>query len=99
MYAVLRLEAAHVGDAVLFQNSREICLGHVVGEGAVAEYAGGIAGRRPCLSPRDNALPNGLDLLARNPFGETRYQHAAADAVNGFASERPGFDGDAQIEA
>src|SRR3989339_1357218 len=79
------LQTPHVVYSVLLKYRREIGLGDVVGEGAVAEDAGAVAGRGEFLVPGDYALGQGLDVLTGDLGGKAGHQHAAADTVHGQA--------------
>ena len=61
---VASLQAAHVFEAVLLEDGGEVGLGHVVGEGAVAEDDGGVAGRGQLLVPGHDAQCQRLDFVA-----------------------------------
>ena len=58
------LQAPHVFQPVLLEDGGEVGLGHVVGEGAVAEDDVRLAGRGQFLVPGDDAERQRLHLLA-----------------------------------
>jgi hypothetical protein len=66
---------------VLFQDGREVGLGHVVGEGAVAEDAGGVAGGGQRLVPGDDTLREWLYVVAADLLRQAGQQDTAADGI------------------
>ena len=62
---------------MLIKDCGEVGLGHVGGEGSIAEDACGVAGGRERLVPGDNALRERLNVVA----GEACEQHLSADAI------------------
>ena len=84
---------------MLLQNGGEIGFGHIIGKGAVAEHAGGIAGGGQFLVPGDDALGEWLHLLTGEFFGQAGQQHTAAHSMHIKPFNAALFDGYAQVEA
>ena len=84
---------------MLLEDGGDVGLGHVVGEGAVAEDHGALARWGQRLVPVHDAEGQRLDFLSGDLRGEADEQRAGADAVDGLASEGLLLDGHGQVEA
>ena len=91
-------------ETVLLEDGGEVGLGHVVGEGAVAEDDGGFSGGLQCLVPRHEAEGQRLHVGLRDGGREADEQRAAADGVDVMRLLRGSatcfrLDGHAEVEA
>ena len=78
----IRLQAADGFEAVLLEDGHQVGLGHVIGEGAVAEHDGALSYRGLFLVPRDHPKSHGIRLGLGDGFGEADQENAATDAVD-----------------
>ncbi len=91
-------QASDVPEATLFKNGREVCLGDIVGKGAVAKHDSGFAGWRERVMPVSDPGRQRLHIIAGDRFAETSEERTGTDRVHRFAGNSPGLNGNAKIE-
>ena len=94
-----RSEATDRFEAVLVEDGRQVGLGHVIGERAVAKDHDTLASWGLLFVPRDYAKSQGLGLPLRDGAGEADEENATADAVDGLVGNGALNDRHAEVEA
>ena len=92
------LETSELPKAALFKYRREVGLGNVVGEGAVAENHRRFSGGSQRLVPLRNAFPKRLNVLSGDRLVKTRHKGTYADRVHGLICDTTHFNSNAEIE-
>ena len=91
-------QASYVPEPALLQDGREVHLGDIILESAVAENYSGVAGGLELGMPLGNSEGQRLDLLPGDFFVEAGDQRAGADGAHGLTRDGPALDGHTDVE-
>lgn len=70
---------------MLLEDGGKVCLGHIIGKGAVPEYHSGINGRFQFLVPVDDSLSERFNGVAINALRQAHQQCPSTNAVHSLA--------------